>query len=604
MTCAPFLRTLHRRLARLALIVGVAALGLAGCGGSGGATADTTTGEVIVGLTDAPGDFLTYTVDVESLTLTKANGTVVETLPLRTRVDFAQYIELTEFFTAATIPSGIYVSATLRLNYSAADVQVEDANGAAAAATVQDSAGQPVTTLDLTVRFDNARRLVIAPGVPAHLTLDFNLAASNQVDLTGVTPVVTVEPLLVADINPVAPKPHRVRGPLADVNLGASSFKIAIRPFHLLTGGFGGLTVATDSDTSFEIDGTHYQGAAGLAQLALKPTATATVAIGDLDVSRHRFVAREVYAGSSVAYGTSDVVTGHVIARSGDTLTVRGATLVRAGGTFSFRDTVTVSLSATTKVAQQAGPNAGLNKDSLSVGQHITALGKLDSAATPNLDARNGLVRMLITSVNGHVNTVAPGNIEMNVQSINGRPIGLFDFTGTGSNPAQYRVATGSLSLAGIVPGTSARVRGMVVPFGQAGAGGDFSARSVIDVSQAPALLAVDWTPPTALPFTSSSANGVVVNLNGVGLLHHVFRPGVVTALVNPPAIEPRDALRGLYAIGDHGTVQVYTDFDLYQQAITARLADGRAARLTAAYGNYADPTAILAADRMFTALR
>ena len=57
-------------------------------------------------LTDAAGDFLSYTVDVQSLTLARRDGTVVETLPVTTRVNFADYVEMTEFFTGATIPSG------------------------------------------------------------------------------------------------------------------------------------------------------------------------------------------------------------------------------------------------------------------------------------------------------------------------------------------------------------------------------------------------------------------------------------------------------------------------------------------------------------------
>ena len=85
-----------------------AGLAVAGCssGGSGSDAANATTGQALVSLTDAAGDFLSYTVDVQSLTLTKLNGAVVETLPLTTRVNFADYVEMTEFFTAATIPSG------------------------------------------------------------------------------------------------------------------------------------------------------------------------------------------------------------------------------------------------------------------------------------------------------------------------------------------------------------------------------------------------------------------------------------------------------------------------------------------------------------------
>ena len=54
---------------------------------------------VFVAMTDADGDFLSYTVDVVSLKLKRPNGTVVETLPATTRIDFAQYVDLTEFLT-------------------------------------------------------------------------------------------------------------------------------------------------------------------------------------------------------------------------------------------------------------------------------------------------------------------------------------------------------------------------------------------------------------------------------------------------------------------------------------------------------------------------
>ena len=108
-----------------------ATVGLPGCGGGSeeGSAASGGSGELVVSLTDAPGDFTTYTVDVVSVSLTKASGVAVETLPLATRVDFSQYTELSEFLTAATVPSGIYVEGTLTLDYTNADIQVQDADG-------------------------------------------------------------------------------------------------------------------------------------------------------------------------------------------------------------------------------------------------------------------------------------------------------------------------------------------------------------------------------------------------------------------------------------------------------------------------------------------
>ena len=83
---------------------------LTGCsgGGSGGTnpTGENDTGDLVVGLTDAESDFVKYEADIVSLTLTKQNGTVVDALPVATRVDFAQYVEMTEFLTAAIILVG------------------------------------------------------------------------------------------------------------------------------------------------------------------------------------------------------------------------------------------------------------------------------------------------------------------------------------------------------------------------------------------------------------------------------------------------------------------------------------------------------------------
>ncbi len=70
------------QLGSLLAAIGFAAL----LGGCGGGSVEGESGDVWVGLTDAAGDFATYTVDVTAITLTKANGEVVETLPLQTTV--------------------------------------------------------------------------------------------------------------------------------------------------------------------------------------------------------------------------------------------------------------------------------------------------------------------------------------------------------------------------------------------------------------------------------------------------------------------------------------------------------------------------------------
>ncbi|HYL08206.1 MAG TPA: hypothetical protein VEU76_06630 [Candidatus Udaeobacter sp.] len=578
---------------------------------------------VAIGLTDAQGDFLSYTVDVTSLTLTKADQTVVQALPQRTRVDFARFVDLTEFVSGATIPAGTYVSASLNVDYTNADIRVDDGTGTPVAvplANIHDSQNNPVTTLSMSVTFDNARQLVIAPLVSSLLDLDFNLAASNLVDMsTPASPVVTVNPLLVADVNPDAPKPHRIRGPLDRVDMQAGSFTLILRPFNLPQGNHGRLTFVTDSNTIYEIDQASFQGSAGLAALAAKPQLTATVAIGTLDPATRRFTATEVLAGSSVSFGTSDVLTGNVISRSSSTtFVVKGAELVRSDGTLVFRDTVTVTVdSGTTKVIKQGtiGALAIIPTSNISVGQRVTVLGTLTNTTigSTTLDATGGLVRLLVTQLNGTVNSVTGNTVAMTLARIDGRPVGLFNFSNTGTapgtdaNPSSYQVATGTLGLAGIVNGTPLKVRGFVQLFGQATATDDFNAVTLIDVTNAPATLVVGWPSLEAAPFSSPTANGMTVNLANAGLLHDVLRGGVDTrlALSDAPIVNAANPARGLFVIGTNGTVRVYTQLGNYQTALQADLATGRKARsFVASGGTYLDATKTLTSSLMATALQ
>jgi len=81
-------------------------------------------------------------------------------------VDFARSVDLTEFVRAVTIPAGSYVSATLNVDYTNADIRVDDGTGTPVAvplANIRDTQNRQVTTLPMKVTLDNARQLVIAP---------------------------------------------------------------------------------------------------------------------------------------------------------------------------------------------------------------------------------------------------------------------------------------------------------------------------------------------------------------------------------------------------------------------------------------------------------
>ncbi|WP_455375033.1 hypothetical protein, partial [Kaarinaea lacus] len=334
-------------------------LALPGCKSSDDES-DNGSSELLVSLTDAPGGFSTYTVDVLSLTLTTASGAVVETLPVNTRVDFAQYTDLSEFLTAATVPSARYVRATMKLDYRNAEIWVANSTNddAVKVEDFTDPDGNVIDTIDVSVHLENRNSLLIVPGVPAFLTLDFNLDASNQVlfDAMG-TPTLIVQPFLIAETEPERPKIHRVRGPLLEVDTANNNFDLVIRPFlHHITQDdrrFGHLPVHVNNETIYDIDGQRYQGQAGLDALAAMPSFTATIALGDFRYRTHRFEATQVFAGSSVPGGDMDVVSGNVTQRVGNTLTVQGATLIRSDGTVLFNNSVQVNVSADTGVRKQ-----------------------------------------------------------------------------------------------------------------------------------------------------------------------------------------------------------------------------------------------------------
>jgi hypothetical protein len=620
------------RLARLALAALLLLPGLTGCGGgtgtdAGGALNAAGNGEVVIGLTDADGDFLTYEVDVLSLKLTRADATTVETLPLATRVDFAQYADLTEFLTAASVPLGNYTSATLRLDFTDAFVEVE-VSGVPVRAKVELSDGSTPGILDVTVNLSNDRPLKVKRGLPSQLVLDFDLAASNQVDLGVDPPLVTVEPFLLASVNPADAKPHRLRGLLKKVNVDAHLFHIRVRPFrHLLAAndGFGVFPVKTDADTVFEVDGEPYVGDEGLKALAQLPVGAPVVAIGDVNRARRHMHARQVRAGTSVPWGDRDAVTGVVTAREGDTLTVRGAVLTFRHGVHLFRDELEVLVGENTKVTRLDVEPGVLDQDAISVGQRITALGDLhpvvvDTAAVSDvqakadleamvlaepipypdipplvLDATEGHVRLLLSSLSGEVVEVGPGTLVVDVRALNGRSVDLYDFTGTGgtedADPTAYEIDTGDLLLDFVMAGDPVQVRGFVTPWMTAPP--DFMARTVVEPAltiDGAALLEMSWDPPSGTPFSEVLPEAVTLDLTGAGERHHLVQRWRITDLLTLPAapvIEPPEGGAGSYAIRLDESLHVYFTFAGFAEAVEGFLADGQAASRLVAHGEW-----------------
>jgi len=603
----PF-KSLRLALASLGL------LALAACGGGegsgsvqGSGTTSTSTcaspsgcGSVFVALTDADGDFLSYTVDVLSLSLERADGTTVQALPVSTRVDFSQYVDLSEFLTAATVPLGTYVAGTLRLDYTNADITVE-AGGQPVAARAVDASGAVLGIRDVRVVLDNRGRLVVAPGRPALLTLDFDLTASNSVNLATTPATVTATPALVASIAPVDEKPLRLRGPLVSVDAAGSSYVADVRPFNHPSARLGQVTVHTDAATSFEINGQLYTGATGLAALATAGAGTPTVAFGTLSTAERRFDATIVHAGTSVPGLSMDVVTGSILSRTGNELVVRGGTIVTPGaaGTAQFvREAIKVRLGTDTRVFKDGSrPAELLGIDALSVGQHIQAFG---SVTTENgqrvLDATQGRVRMHLTHLLGTVATAVPGQLTMQLGTIDGREASAFDFAGTGVNPSvdadpdAYEVATGLLPLDTLAAGDPVRVLGFVTAFGVAPP--DFTGRTIADYSEVRSVLAIGWGAGTTAPFLSLGNDGLLLDLANATIgQRHTLRVGPILrdllSLPAAPRIVPATGVRTSYVVVAQGTSRMYADFAEFVADLTLRLNGATRLRGLTATGQY-----------------
>ncbi len=596
----------------LAAPLAAVSLSLAACGGGGGAAppaaappapvqqacGPSTCGTLLVGLTDADGDFLSYTVDVVSLTLHKADGAVVQALPTRQRADFVQLVNMTELVTAAMVPNGTYVRASIKLDFGNAEVTVER-DGAPVAAKVVNKDGQPLGLVDLAIRLDNRNHIFIAPGRPAFMQLDFDLAASHRVDLST-TPITAVSaPFVVATVEPVEEKDIRTRGPLVSVDTAASSYAIQIRPFHHADARHGQLTVHTTVETAFEIDGVEAVGAAGLTLLSQQAAGTPTIAFGTLVTADRKFTAQRVLAGSSVPSPRFDVVHGNVTARDGNTLTVRGGTLVRRDGSVRFvRGDITVKIGAETKVTREGGGHNLLRPQAISVGQRIHALGEVSGSDDgPVMNAERGIVRMNVTHLLGRVVSANPGLIALNLAAIDGRPAEIYNFAGTGgsaasdADPANYEVATGPLDLNGFPDGEPVRVFGFVTPFGFAPP--DFVGRTLVDFSALVAELGIGWKEAgTARPFLSMSAEGVVIDIGNpdLGQRHHLKvgdRILDITRFDQPLAVKPASGDRKLYAIGQGDSVEVFREFGAFADALAAKIAGGAKVRAMHARGRF-----------------
>ena len=618
------------KLAYKGLLLTVALM-LTACGGGSGTTAITGStptavcdpddpnthsecGTVLVAITDADGDFLNYTVDVLSLELETANGRTVETLPRATRINFTDYVDLTELVTAASVPPATYVSGTIRLDYTNAEVFVE-ADNESKAAIVIDAEGNVLTRTELKIHLSNRDRLIVSKGRPALLQLDFDLDASHEVDIAPTPAEAVSEQFIIAEVAPVDEKDIRVRGPLVNVNVDEMTYTVAIRPFHDRDGDFGRVRVHVTNDTEFEVNEAMYVGVDGLNALSAAGQGTPTVAAGTLNVAEREFTANIVLAGSSVPGIDRDAVVGNIIKREGNFLTVRGATIIPSDRRAHFHDDVVVEVGPDTKVFRDGHRQSDLGIDAISIGQRVTIRGSQPApttdASAPQIlfDATQGAVRMHLTHLTGIVNTVMPGQTDITLHGIDRRRVGIFDFTGSGAsrdqdaNPDNYEVATGNLTLANFAAGKPIVAKGFPSAFGMAPP--DFFGRTIIDYADVRSALGVGWgAEGTAAPFLSIGPDGLVLNNGNEDIdVRHYIKQGPVlidlTALDSDTTIVPRPTDRKAFYIKTADSLRMYSDFGDFVNDLSISLDGATLARSMHAHGQYDPDSNVFTANKI-----
>ena len=593
-------------------LLGAMLMALAACSGTAVVTMTSTAS------TD---NFLAYRVALVSVQLqSSGSGSGLTVLPASTTVDFATLTSLSEVLGATPISKGNYTTAVVTLDYSAAQIVYDNGSVDGLALTPVGANGQPLGQVKVTVTLDPSDSFSISPRGASQLSLDFNLAASNVVDLS--THTVTVTPLIAASAMPIDSKQVRIRGALASVsNTGATD--------NTDTTGTGTVdTAATEGLYHQQRHALHQHrqgyGCSGHRSERLDVLRDQWVGIlrqhgpwtagctehrcshgflrhaGRRRPGRHRhdrrrdehpstggsstvtFSATQILAGSSVQGSGFDRVSGVVLARSGDTLSVEDGTIITNDGTVSFiPGTTTVIMGANTLITALGANGTTINSlQQVSVGSVIDAFGVISSQASSSavLDASAGRVRLDSVTASGvvaasNINTVdgLPG-LNLKLAFLAGREIAPFDFSDSGVAYTSYPVDTNTLDLANATVGVPVIATGMTGSFGVTPVG--FSATELLDPTTIDAVLVVDWNAGTASPFSTYNTSAITLDAHNVSFgTRHEIQIGAqvinIPALTTDPLISPSSTTSNtVYTIG-HSATATAENFNTYAAFIS-----------------------------------
>lgn len=597
-TCSSLLAALRRRWRSvLAAPLGAVLLALAACNGTAVVTMTSTAS------TD---NFLAYRVTLVSVQLQTANGnSSLTVLPASTIVDFATLTDLSEVLGAAQVSKGTYTSAVITLDYSSAQIIYDNGSLDGVPLTPVNIDGQTLGAVQVTVTLDPNNSFSVASKGASLLAMDFNMAASNVVNLTNDTVVVT--PLIAASSLPIDGKQVRIRGPLNNVSnpstasTSSASFTMGAMPFNSTAyGGGGTLSIVPTAETTYEINGKASIGATGVTALAALSSGTLAATYGTLTATDETstttqtttaegtvedniatsttvtFTASQVLAGSSVQGAGLDRVTGVVTARSGNMLELQDATLVGADGSDTFiLGTTQVTIGPNTVITEFGQTAGGYTPAQVSVGSSIDAFGILTGQSSGNatMDASAGRVRLDVASASGLVTVQGSSTLTLNLSQLGGRLVTPFVFTGSGASPSQYLVDTSGLDLSNSTASAPVQVTGLTSSFGVTTS--NFNATTLLDPTTINATLVLDWSAGTTTPFAVFNSSGIDVDIANAGIgVRHEIQVGAqlinLIGLSSDPQIVPSTTTtsNAVFTIG-HSVSSTTESFDTFAAFIT-----------------------------------
>ena len=515
-------------------------------------------GTLVLAITDAEEDFVSYTIGVKSILLTRENGDQVEVLSDATEVDFVEYQELSELFSVGRLPVGRYQSISMELDYSEAYILIQDENGQTYEAQAMDESGEILTTHLVQFNLTDDQPLIISNKKISHLTLDLDLSSSNTIE-SYEPAIVKVEPFVVATVDLDEEREHRLRGTVAGADLDAQTLTLNVKPMRKRGGDFGELVVHFDQDSKLEVDGEAMATEAALAFLAEQGEDFPVVVFGTVvtaeEAGQNTFTATQLFAGTSVPWSGKDVFKGLVTKLESGVTYVSGLTIDTDIPQRAHVKDVTLMLDDSTTYANR-GDNF-TDASFLVPGQRVEALGQFSqSEALSSFNVSGETVRILMSTILGQVAEIdEAGLLTLDVERFNQRPGKMIKRHSTMMEFDSLMIDTSGLTQVDVDTGDWVKVVGYFNPIVDGEEQADLNASGLVkyEVSESELKYSGHWGAEGDAPQISEDNASMVIDMEqGRHKMNFRFNPvNVMPDIASLTLVTEED--EGKFALRERG---------------------------------------------------